>query len=154
MPTLRKRLQRAGLSGNEAYSIKKIVESKRSAYLRYLCKGTGTGSEDGPEIQHQEGFTDEEIVELYKAYWVENQVLQEERAKKRQRTQSAGVLLLEICKQKQLRVKEDIAREVFDWYLVNKTSAPIFQIKSVFAWVMSHMNDNFRQLMVEKIMEI
>jgi len=153
MAALRKRMQRFGFTGNQAYSLKLIQPAKRQDYLKYLCKGTGTGSEDAPDIRHQENFSDEDVAGLYRGYWVTNQILSEERAKKRTRTQSAGAQILELARSKKLRIKEDVAREVFDWYLVNKTTASHHQMKGVFCWVMSHLNENYYQSQIEKLME-
>ena len=48
MQALRQWLVRNGFKGNQSYSLKAGDPEKMDAHFNYLCKGTGTGKEDGP----------------------------------------------------------------------------------------------------------
>lgn len=97
MRTLRQALRRR-LTGNEAYSLKQCKELRKQ--FLYLCKGEGTGENDGPIIVHKsDHFTDERIEELHAMYWRNNDAITSSQ-KKSKLVENAGRDILMMCQQR------------------------------------------------------
>lgn len=149
MQALRQWLGRNGLKGNESYSLKAGDPKKMDTYFDYLCKGTGTGKEDGPHVllRHKD-FTDAVINERNQVYWKVNQEIAE-RQPKRKREEPASKMILAICQQKlehdpsKLAISEDELIDItLEWYKKHKWSMNVFQMKAVINYVSYSLNSN------------
>ena len=147
MQAFRQFLIRKGFKGNECYSLKAANPEKMDAHLDYLCKGTGTGKEDGPHVvlAHKD-LTDSVIKERHDAFWKKNQEIAD-RKPKRKREEPASKLILAICKQKlehdssKLAISEDELIDItLEWYKANKWSMNVFQMKAVVNYVSYSLN--------------
>lgn len=142
MQALRQALYRFGFKGNETYCLKAAIPDKMERHFRYLCKGSGTGKEDGPKIMFShEYFTDAVVEELHQAYWKEaNQV---NPRIKRKRETPAGQQILEICRQRGAPnthlEEDDVINITLEWYRTNKFQINTFQVKAVINWVMLNL---------------
>lgn len=108
--------------GNESYSLKKATPKLTPGYFNYVCKGTGTGADDHPQIIHKtEHFSDEVLLELRRLYWSNNNKIQAVAGKKRKRKASASEEILTLCKEAHLDGKDRnaIVEIVFRYYRNN-----------------------------------
>lgn len=86
--------------GNKGYSLKKNLPEKTPGYFNYMCKGTGTGSDDKPDILHSsEHFTEELIGNLNSIYW-KNKTDIQANSKKRKTSIHEDILLR--CQQRNI----------------------------------------------------
>lgn len=73
-------------TGNSGYSLKLGIPELVAQQFNYLCKGSGTGQEDLPNvIDRSDDITDSLIMEFHSLYWQNNDAIQSQKAK-RQRT--------------------------------------------------------------------
>ena len=146
MQALRQWLVRQGLKGNESYSLKAGDPDQMDAHFDYLCKGTGTGEQDGPDVLFcHHDFTDAVIDERNKFFWKKNQEIRD-RQPKRKREEPASKMILAICQQKlehsaKSSISEDELIDItLEWYKKNKWSMNVFQMKAVVNYVSYSLN--------------
>ncbi len=147
MQALRQWLVRNGFKGNQSYSLKAGDPEKMDAHFNYLCKGTGTGKEDRPQIVFgHEDFTDAVIHERHDMFWKKAQEIAD-RKPKRKREEPASKMILAICHQKlehdpkKSSISEDELIDItLEWYKKNKWSMNIFQMKAVVNYVSYSLN--------------
>lgn len=147
MQALRQALVRVGFKGNESYCLKAGDPEQMDAHFDYLCKGTGTGKEDGPDVVvAHEDFTKAVIDERNKVFWKKNEQFAE-RKTKRKREEPAAKQILAICQQKlehdskKLAISEDeLISITLEWYKKNKWSMNVFQMKAVVNYVSYSLN--------------
>lgn len=83
--------------GNESYSLKQAKPQMVPEHFNYLCKGTGTGSDDGPDVIYCSGhFTDERIAELNALYWANNDAFKAN--SKKRKASSISEQVFDLCK--------------------------------------------------------
>jgi len=83
--------------GNESYSLKKATAKLIPEHFNYLCKGTGTGSDDYPDILYRsDDFTDERITELHGLYWSNNDAFKVN--SKKRKAASISEQVFDLCK--------------------------------------------------------
>lgn len=147
MQALRQWLGRNGFKGNESYSLKAGDPEKMDAHFDYLCKGTGTGKEDGPNVVFgHEYFTDAVVYERHNTFWKKAQEIAD-RKPKRKREEPAAKMILAICEQKlehdrqKSAISEDELIDItLEWYKKNKWSMNVFQMKAVVNYVSYCLN--------------
>jgi len=118
------------LVGNGAYSLKECDDNFEDYYL-YMCKGDS--QENLPVVLMKQGvdFSDDKIKEYHDRYWVNNNQI---KISKRKRVAFAGTVveqLEQICKEKGVRSKEDIAREYIRLYRDMRKPINCFQARAV-----------------------
>lgn len=102
VPAVREYIRRIW-KGNESYSLKKGLPKLIPGYFNYVAKGTGTGSDDHPQIIYKtEHFTDEVLLELRRLYWSNHNKIKTVAGKKRKRKASASEEILTLCKEAHL----------------------------------------------------
>lgn len=70
--------------GNAKYSLSKAKPEKIPEHVLYMCKGSGSGSDDLPDvIDSSTHFTHERIVELHALYWKNNAAIQAKGTKRK-----------------------------------------------------------------------
>ena len=70
--------------GQKGYMLKKSISAKAPHYFNYMCKGTGTGSDDKPDLlYHSEHFTEDLIKVLNTCYWKNKADIQSASKKRR-----------------------------------------------------------------------
>lgn len=157
MQALRQWLVRNGLKGNESYSLKAGDPEKMDTHFDYLCKGTGTGKEDGPDvILRHEDFTDAVIDERHQVFWKKSQEIGDRKAK-RKREEPASKMILAICQQKlehdprKSSISEDELIDItLEWYKKNKWSMNVFQMKAVVNYVSYCLNPDSNRVELMK----
>ena len=156
MQALRQFLTRNGFKGNESYSLKAGDPNQMDAHFDYLCKGTGTGKEDGPNVVFRhEDFTDSVIDERHDVFWKKNQEIRD-RQPKRKREEPASKMILAICQQKlehsgKSAISEDELIDItLEWYKKNKWSMNTFQMKSVVNYVSYCLNPDSNRVAMMK----
>lgn len=83
--------------GNEGYSLKKADPKLTPEHFNYLCKGTGTGSDDQPNVIYcSSTFTDDRIAELHGLYWTNNDAFKA--ASKKRKASSISEQVFDLCK--------------------------------------------------------
>ncbi len=102
--------------GNESYSLKKATAKLIPEHFNYLCKGTGTGSDDYPDILYRsDDFSDERITELHGLYWSNNDAFKAN-SKKRKAT-SISEEVFHLCKHLKAPInRRDIALIIREYY--------------------------------------
>lgn len=102
--------------GNESYSLKKATAKLIPEHFNYLCKGTGTGSDDYPDIIYRsDDFTDERITELHGFYWSNNDAFKANSKKRKAKTISQEVF--DLCRHLKPPInRRDIALIIRDYY--------------------------------------
>lgn len=102
--------------GNESYSLKKATAKLIPEHFNYLCKGTGTGSDDHPDIVYRsDDFTDERITELHGLYWSNNDAFKANSKKRKAKTISQEVF--ELCSHLKPPInRRDIALIIREYY--------------------------------------
>ena len=156
MQALRQFLTREGFKGNQSYSLKAGDPEKMDSHFDYLCKGTGTGKEDGPNVvlRHKD-FTDAVIDERHNVFWKKNQEIID-RKPKRKREEPASKMILAICEQKlehsdKTAISEDELIDItLEWYKKNKWSMNTFQMKSVVNYVSYCLNPDSNRVTMMK----
>lgn len=84
-------------SGQGCYMLKKGTPKLLPEHFNYLCKGTGTGSDDGPDIvDRHPDLTDERIAELHGLYWRNNDNFKT--ASKKRKLTSISEQVFDLCK--------------------------------------------------------
>lgn len=156
MQTLRQFLIRLGLKGNQSYSLKVAKSDQMDAHFNYLCKGTGTGKEDGPDIRFRhERFTNAIVNQCHNRYWEKSKEISE-RKTKRKREEPASKEILAICRQKlehgpKLALSEDEIIDItLEWYKNNKWSMNTFQMKAVVNYVSYCLNPDSNRVAMMK----
>lgn len=142
--------RKLSLKGNEAYSLKSADGDLCFDHVKYLCKGTGTGKGDGPDVEFRHpALTDVVIEELHQAYWDSRTAFERISGKKRKKNDPAGAQILKICKQildhnpkKSAILEDELIDITLKWYSDNKWSMNTFQMKAVVNWVSYNLNDN------------
>lgn len=68
-------------AGNKGYSLK-VCDDDHAAYIRYICKGGA--ADEPPVIWSHQGllYTEETIKEAWQKYWVNNEAMKENSAKR------------------------------------------------------------------------
>lgn len=95
---LRAAIKRAGWNSNKLYSLKKADPKVFASHFQYLCKGSGSGSDDEPNVLYRsDDISDELITEGWKAYWANNAEIQAN-AKKRKRELPVSENIFNLCK--------------------------------------------------------
>ena len=104
-------------TGNAGYSLKNGIPMKIPDHFNYLCKGTGTGQENGPKvIDRSDELTDEVIADMHTLYWKNNDAIQALKSKKRKLI-SVSEELLHACERSNTGPdKKKIFQKVFDIY--------------------------------------
>lgn len=70
-------------TGNAGYSLKQGKPELIPQQFNYLCKGTGTGTEDGPAIIYRsDEVSDDVITECHTLFWKNNDAIQAQKVKK------------------------------------------------------------------------
>lgn len=83
--------------GNESYSLKQAKPQMIPEHFNYLCKGTGTGSDDGPNVVYRsDHLTDERITELNALYWANNDAFKAN--SKKRKASSISEQVFDLCK--------------------------------------------------------
>ncbi len=97
---VRTELNRCGYKGNKAYKFTAGDPELMDSHFDYLCKGEGTGKEDGPCVlfAHPD-FTPAVISERNKIYWKVNAQLPKSK-NKRSNAGSLSDMVLKVCRQK------------------------------------------------------
>lgn len=98
---LRKRVNVLGWKGNECQRWGVGKADLMDSHFDYLCKGRGTGKEDGPHVifRHKD-FTDAVIEERHKIYWKINAALPQKGRKKRKLNVSEEILTM--CRERKI----------------------------------------------------
>lgn len=156
MQALRQCLGRNGFKGNESYSLKAGDPEKMDTHFDYLCKGTGTGKDDGPYVVFgHEYFTDAVIYERHNTFWKKAQEIAD-RKPKRKREEPASKMILAICQQKlehsgKSSISEDELIDItLEWYKKNKWSMNVFQMKAVVNYVSYCLNPDSNRVELMK----
>ena len=102
--------------GNEAYSLKKATTKLVPEHFNYLCKGTGTGSDDYPDVVYRsDDFTDERITELHGLYWSNNDAFKAN--SKKRKALSIDEQVFDLCRHLKPPIdRRDIYRIIRDFY--------------------------------------
>lgn len=83
--------------GQGMYQLKLAKPDLILEHFNYLCKGTGTGHEDGPNVIERSGhFTDEIIEECHRLFWYNNDKIQATR--KKRKASSISEQCFDLCK--------------------------------------------------------
>lgn len=83
--------------GNEGYSLKQADPKLTPEHFNYLCKGTGTGSDDQPNVIYGSShFTNDRIAELHGLYWTNNDAFKAASKKRKAKTISEEVF--DLCR--------------------------------------------------------
>ena len=70
-------------TGNAGYSLKEAKPELVAEHFNYLCKGTGTGTDDRPQvINRSDNITDDDVVTLHGLFWKNNDAIQVQKAKR------------------------------------------------------------------------
>lgn len=94
LQSLRTFVNRSGIKGQDAYSLKLGIEEKIDSHYTYLCKGDSVEAQ--PEIIHcHPDFTDTIIAERHETYWEVNAELPKKRRKTK--TTNAADAISRIC---------------------------------------------------------
>ncbi|AXQ66117.1 MAG: putative replicase [Cressdnaviricota sp.] len=111
---LRKRVATAGWKGNECQSWKLGVVGLMDSHFDYLCKGTGTGKQDQPQVVFcHPDFTKTVIAERNKVFWKINATLPKKGSQKRKRNASEEILSM--CRERNILASEH--GKIFDQVL-------------------------------------
>jgi len=152
----RQYLLRKGLKGNQSYSLKVADRDQMKAHFQYLCKGTGTGKDDRPNVGFRsENLHDAVIQQFHKIYWEENQQIAKGNSK-RKREEPAAKQILAICRQKiehgpkDALLEDEIIDITLEWYFKNKWSMNTFQMKAVVNYVSYGLNKDSNRVHLMK----
>ncbi len=70
-------------TGNAGYSLKQAKPELIAEHFNYLCKGAGTGTDDGPQVvDRSDCISDEDIVALHGLFWKNNDAIQVQKTKR------------------------------------------------------------------------
>ncbi|AXQ65492.1 MAG: hypothetical protein [Circular genetic element sp.] len=128
-------LNREGIKGNEAYSLKKGNPEKMDRHFTYLCKGTDAETPSEVICRHPD-FTDEVIAQRHQIYWQVNAQLPKKKRKTESVTAAADQIAL-LCKQRIAHNKAESLSEdeIIDiavaWQHANRKTLNDFFLKSV-----------------------
>ena len=128
-------LNREGIKGNEAYSLKKGNPEKMDRHFTYLCKGTDAKTPPDVISRHPD-FTDEVIDQRHQIYWQVNAQLPKKKRKTESVTAAADQIAL-LCKQRIAHSKAESLSEdeIIDiavaWQHANRKTLNDFFLKSV-----------------------
>jgi len=133
--SLRTVLNRAGIKGNEAYSLKKGKPEQMDSHFTYLCKGTDAETPPDVIAAHPD-FTDAVIAQRHQVYWQVNAQLPKKKRKTESVTAAADQIAL-LCKQRIAHSKKESLTEdeIIDiavaWQHANRKTLNDFFLKSV-----------------------
>lgn len=140
------------------YCLKVADVDKVAQHYNYLCKGTGTGAQDGPKVVYRpDDLTDDIVAEIHALYWKNNDAIQAQIAKKPRRDKPAAHQILELCKNtlattnKSSMSEDEIIDLTFDWYATHKWSMNTFQMKAVITWVSYNLNTDGNRIHLAKL---
>lgn len=139
---IRKYIQRAGVYGNGAYSLK-ACSSDYAGYLDYICKGESESLD--PVVVGYQGFTADQIKQFHANYYVTAESLAEARRKRKKLTSTTVVEeVLEECRNLGLRWTQE--EELFRVYIRKYTSGMkginVFHARQVIATVKCLLDPN------------
>lgn len=111
---LRRRVKALGWKGQKYQAWGLGKPDLMDSHFDYLCKGSGTGKQDGPHvIRRHPDFTDAVIAQRHEIYWKVNARLPKEGAKKRKRNASEEILTM--CRERNIQSTEH--GKIFDQVL-------------------------------------
>lgn len=132
--SFRTRLNRLGIKGNEAYSLKKGDAQKMDSHFTYLCKGANV--EAKPEIiARSPDFDDTVIAERHELYWEVNAQLPKKRRKKE--PVAAADAISRICFDRMSHnggrklLEDEIIDLSVDWIHKNRKTLNDFYLRSL-----------------------
>lgn len=105
-------------SGNKDYSLKQAKPQLIPEQINYLCKGSGSGSDDQPNIVHcSEHFTEDLVRTVRALYWKNNAAI-EANTKKRKRELPIHENILKLCQARNISAsdRKAIFRVIFEFY--------------------------------------
>jgi hypothetical protein len=132
--SLRTRLNRLGIKGNEAYSLKKGDANKMDTHFTYLCKGASVEAQ--PEIIARSPYFEDVVVQdRHETFWQVNAQL----PKKKRKTESvsAADAISRICFDTmnhnggQKLLEDDIIDIAVDWVHKNRKTLNDFYLRSL-----------------------
>lgn len=128
-------LNREGIKGNEAYSLKKGKPEKMDTHFTYLCKGADSKTPPDIVSRHPD-FTDAVIDQRHQVYWQVNTQLPKKKRKTESVTAAADQIAI-LCKQRIAHSKAESLSEdeIIDiavaWQHANRKTLNDFFLKSV-----------------------
>lgn len=121
------------VAGNKGYSLK-VCDDDWDGYMRYICKGLS--KDDEPVIWYRMGldYTDENIVAAWGRYWVDNDALKANSAK-RQKVEKGNIVeqVEKICKDEGVKSfdREGVARVYMRLFRDARKGINVFAARAV-----------------------
>lgn len=144
--------------GNKGYSLK-LCDDDHDAYIRYICKGEDV--ETPPVIWTRQGldYTDKAIEEAWQMYWVNNEAIKENAAKRAKVAKENIVEQVErLCKAKGVRAYErsEIAKVYINLFRDARKGINVFAARAVVNTVSLLLDggDGAKDCLANKIAEL